>query len=284
MSRAEAWFEQKYKKGAIHKVQSQGYLLRDAVTKGTTTNGSKVTWKLVGTGEATERQKGAGKVPRMNVDRLSLTADFKDYEANDEIDTLDVNKMSEDEQQIAQESAAMAIGRKFDKLIIGELDAASTDITTIGDGTAALTLLNVFSGVASIAGISGKGHDFYCALRAWDLTQLELYTQMSSEDFAGPEHMLMREIGARRYRGITFIPVPDDHFAVPNTNQIDMYLWAKQAVGFEWNKQLQSRIDYLPDYKKWLASNDISCATKVLMPETIRRFRMKSNAALVIPA
>lgn len=284
MSRAEAWYEAGYKKGAIHKLQSEGFLLKNTVVEGTTVMKSTVTWKLVGTGTAVERSKGGGDVPTMNVDRTAVTATFKDYEANDWIDSLDVNKQSENEQQIAQKSAAMAIGRKFDSLILGAMDTASTDITNVGDGSAALGLLDVFTAQAQIANVAAGSYEYYCALRAIDLTQLELYTRMSSEDFAGPEYTLLRQVGARKYRGITFIPMPDTFFAVPDTNQIDMYLWAKQTVGFEWNKHLESRIDYIPTKKKWLAANDIACVGKVLLPEGIRRLRMKSNAALAIPS
>ncbi len=283
MSRAEAWYEAGYKKGAIHKLQSKGWLLKNTIEEGTTVDKSTVTWKLVGSGEATERQKGGGNVPTMNVDRTSLTATFKDYEANDWIDSLDVNKTSENEQQIAQLSAAMAVGRKFDKIVLGTMDDAGSDITTIGDGSAALGLLDVFAAQAAIAGIGAGSYEYFCALRPIDLTQLELYTKMSSEDFVGPEYALMREVGARKYRGINFIPMPDTFFAAPSGNVIDMYLWAKQTVGFEWNKQLTSRVDFIPLQKKTLAANDIACASKVLLPEGIRRLRMKSNAPLILP-
>ncbi len=284
MSRAEAWYEAGYVKGAIHKLQSRGWLLQHTIEAGTTVDKSTVTWKLVGTGEATEREPGGGDVPTMNAARTAVTATFKDYEANDWIDSLDVNKQSENEQQIVQQTAAMAIGRKFDRLILGTMDTAAASITTIGDGSAALGLLDVFEAQSQIAGIGAGSYEYFCALRPRDLTQLELSTRMSSEDYVGPEYALMREVGARKYRGINFVPMPDDFFAVPSANQIDLYIWAKQTIGFEWNKKMVSRIDYIGAKKKWLAANDIACASTVLLPEGIRRLRVKSNAALVIPA
>ena len=40
-SRAPAWFEKKYKAGAIHKMQSQGFILKTAISPGTETKGNK---------------------------------------------------------------------------------------------------------------------------------------------------------------------------------------------------------------------------------------------------
>ncbi|WP_204269508.1 phage capsid protein, partial [Citrobacter freundii] len=54
-----------------------------------------------------------------------------DYEANEWVLTTDIEKMSQNEQQVAQQTGAYAFGRLFDNLNIATLDAAAGAIETI---------------------------------------------------------------------------------------------------------------------------------------------------------
>lgn len=283
-TRAPNWFEQKYVKGVIHTLQTEGFLLRAAVNQTGTIKGNQVTWKLAGSGVATEASTAIQDSPVMNADRTTISATMKDYEANDWIKSTDIEKMPENEQQVAQKTGAMALGRKFDSIIIGAMDAASTAIATVGDGSAAISILDPMTAQGAIADLAVGSYEYFCALPQKLLQQMEIYREFSSSDYVGDEYPLLKQVGARRWRGITFIPVPSAYLNVPASNQIDGYLWVKDALGYASNYDLRSRIDYVPTKKAYFAANDMGGCAAVLLPDAIKRLRFATNVTLSRPS
>ncbi len=281
-SRAPNWFETKYASGVIHKLQSSGFLLQEATNNTGEMKGNQVVWKIAGTGVATEMSSGVSNVPVMNADRTTISATMKDYEANDWIKTTDVEKMSENEQQISQQTAAMAMGRLFDQVILRTLDA-NGGVATVGNGTAAIGITDIMTAQGAIADVGVGSYEYYCVLPQVLLQQLELYREFNNSDWIGEEYPLLQQVQARRWRGITFIPAPSAFFNVPSANQIDAYLWVKDFVGVAPNYAMQTRIDYVPEKKHYLAANTMGFCAASLMPEGIKRLRFATNAPLSRP-
>lgn len=282
-ARAPNWFEQKYVAGVIHAIQTEGFLLKPSVNEAGTIKGNQVTWKLAGSGVATEMSNAIENRPTMNADRTTVSATMKDYEANDWIKSTDIEKMPENEQQVSQKTGAMALGRKFDQLLIGAMDTAGAAIETVGNGSAAISILDPMSAQGKIADLAVGSYEYYCALPQVLLQQMELYREFASSDFVGAEAPMLKQVGARRWRGITFVPVPSAYLAVPASNQIDGYLWVKDALGWATNYDLRSRIDYVPEKKAYFAANDMGGCAAVLLPDAIKRLRFATNAALTRP-
>jgi hypothetical protein len=279
-----AWFEPKFKKGAIHRLQSQGFLLKSAVEEASDTDGSTVTWRRAGTGAATPLQVGLSKSPVMNAGRDTVTATFADYEANEFIKKADLNKMSENEQQIAQQSAAMALGRKFDQIVLATMDSDTVNITNIGTGATAIAPTDLMTAQGAIFDVGAGTYEYFAAVPPIFMQQLELYREISSSDFTGEaDYPLLKAIGARKWRNITIIPMPSSFFNVPSANQADGYIWVKQAFGFEWNKKLSCRVDWLPQEKGFFVAMDMGCAAANILPEGIKRLRFATNVALSRP-
>lgn len=283
-ARAPNWFEQKYVKGVIHALQSEGFLLRSCVNETGTIKGNQATWKLAGAGEATETSSAIQDSPVMNADRTTISATMKDYEANEWIKTTDLEKMPENEQQVAQKTGAWALGRKFDKILIGAMDTAASAIATVGDGSAAISILDPMTAQGAIADLAVGSHEYFCALPQKLLQQMEIYREFASSDYVGDDLPLLKQVGARRWRGITFVPVPSAYLNVPASNQIDGYLWVKEALGWATNYDLRSRIDYVPTKKAYFAANDMGGCAAVLLPDAIKRLRFATNVALSRPS
>lgn len=281
-ARAPAWFETKYIDGVTHILQDEGFRLKSAVSSFGEIKGSKAVWKLVGTGEASTTSRAIENVPVMNADRTTVEADMVDYEANDWIKTTDITKMSANEEAAVQKTGAMALGRRFDKIIVDALDAEA-GVPTIGNGSVAFGLTDFLSSLDEIEDIGIGGYDYVCILPRRIMTQLEMFREFSSADYVGQEYPLLRKAGARQYRNTTFIPLPTARFTVPAANQLDFYLYNKDCVGFVPNMALKSRIDYVPEKKAWLAANDMAGAAKVLQPNGVRRLRFATNVALSRP-
>jgi hypothetical protein len=285
-ARAPNWFEQKYVAGAIHVLQSKGYALQGTTRSETGIKGNEVTWKLAGDGEATEMSDAIEDRPTLNADRTTIKATFKDWEANEWIKTTDVTKMSENEQQIAQETCGMALGRRFDRIILGAMDEAGADIETIGTGAGNIDLPDIIEANTDI-GDEGDNHTFklVVALPVRQLGALLMRKGWSSAEYV-TDTPLLKEIGARRWLNMLFIPLPKKNFAVPAANQADGYMWGTSAVGFATPTDergkigMATRIDYVPTKKAYFAGNTMTAVGKVLLPKAIKRLRVATNAAL----
>lgn len=285
-ARAPAWFEQKYVTGAIHVLQSEGYLTQGMASPATSMKGNTVTWKIAGKGEATKMAEGFSEINIMNADRTTVLATMEDFEANDTFKCTDIDKMSEGEQQVIQESCGYAMGRKFDKLLFAAMDASGAEIPTIGDGSANIDVPDVFEAQAAIMsqGINRK-LEFYVGLPYRSMAALMLKKGFSSADYV-TDNPMMQAIGARRYLNMMFVPFPDDYFAVPSANQFDGYMWPKACVGWATTTDEKgkvataTRIDYLPMFKHWLAANTMTGVAKTILPTGIRRLRFSMTAAL----
>lgn len=285
MARASAWFEQKYYSEAIHVLQTGGYLLKGLTLPPVEMVGNQCMFRIAGRGAAIEYAPGIQNRPYMNAARTNVNVTLRLFEANEYIEKADLAQMSVEETSIAAQTAAYAMGRRFDTLITNELDAQAGNITTIGTGAAAISILDVFEAQTQILsqGIIGMPQ-LVCALPVRFMQQLELFREFSSADFIGPEYPMARAVGARTYKGIQFIPCPDEYFAVPAANQADAYIWHRGAMGFaNGTKFADSRIDWVPEKGAWFAQNRMHGVAATLLPSGIRRLRFATNAAFTRP-
>lgn len=285
-SRAPQWFEQKYVNGAVLVIQDAGYRLKGAVNETGEQKGNQVTWKLAGKGAATIMSTAIERRPVMNADRTTVTFTMVDYEANEWILSTDIEKMSENEQQVAQQTAGYAIGRLFDQLNMAAMDAAAGTITTI-DVTAA-TAPSIVDTITAQGQILAQGYtaepQLYCAIPMMVHAQLMLYKEFSSADWVGDDRPMMKMIGARTLNGVNYVPLPDECFSVPSAGNVDYYVWQKTSLGMVPNYALKSRIDYVPTEKAYFAANTVGMANGVLLPGGIRRIRSKLPTTLIRPS
>lgn len=285
-SRASNWFEQKYVAGAIHVLQAQGYALQGTTTAATSMKGNEVTWKIAGDGEATEMSDAIEDRPTLNAGRDTVKATLRDWEANEWIKSTDIEKMSENEQQVAQKTCGMALGRKFDRIILGAMDDEGANIDTIGAGNANVDLPDIIDANTQI-GDEGDSMEmqFVVCLPVKQMGALLLRKGWSSAEYV-TDTPLLKKIGARRWLNMLFLPLPKKMFAVPAANQADGYMWATDCVGFasptdERGKiALATRIDYVPTKKAYFAANTMSAVAKVLLPKGVKRLRVATNVAL----
>lgn len=278
-SRAPAWFEKKYIAGAIHALQSEGFLMKGMYREASEIKGNEVVWKIAGKGAATKMESGRSERPIMNAGRTTVAAFMETWEANEWINKIDLEQMSEAEQQIAQQSCAYALGRRFDRNGIISMDNEAS-LTVQGSGTTAISILDLLEAQASVfaQGLNGKPQ-LYCAIPFRLMAQLMLFKEWSSLDYGGESEM-RKAIGAKTFLGIEVVPFPDEYFTAPAANQVYGYMWMKEALGFASNFALNSRIDYVPTEKGWFAGNDMGGVWKPILPDGMRRLHFATNVAL----
>ena len=132
--------------------QRMGSKLRNTVRTANVT-GSTVRFQKIGTAEATTKSRN-GNVTPMELAHTNVEATMADFYAAEYIDKLDELKININERQAVAQSAAAALGRKTDSLLITAMDsgANSTQIHDTSSAVEKADLLSVFEtfGTANI--------------------------------------------------------------------------------------------------------------------------------------
>ena len=132
--------------------QRMGSKLRNTVRTANVT-GSTVRFQKIGTAEATTKSRN-GNVTPMELAHTNVEATMADFYAAEYIDKLDELKININERQAVAQSAAAALGRKTDSLLITAMDAGanSTQIHDTNSAVEKADLLSVFEtfGTANI--------------------------------------------------------------------------------------------------------------------------------------
>lgn len=290
-----AWFENAYIKGATHKLQSQGFLLKGTTREPDRVQAKTVIWRIAGRGEAVEMPDIPEQAEVMNADRSTVQGDLKDYQAADWVRHPDINKMSENEQEIVQQTAAFALGRKFDRVHFDEFDATSLAAgNIIGNGTAVTDLLSLDYAEAVIVGQGVIGPmELFCPLPSVAFKQLCLWKQFSDADYVGPDYPLARMTMRKKWGFVTYFVCPNEMFtfdtgvsatAWQTADWFQSYMWVKSAVGFGTNYEMQSRITWENRYTAYFANNWMPALAKVILPEALVRVKFDMPTSLAVPA
>lgn len=282
-TRAPAWFERKYVSGAIHVLQDKGRRLLGTTLPPARQNGNEVVWKLAGRGDATA-MTASGVRPTLNADRTTVTATMVAWEANEEIDIVDIEQMTESEQQIAQQTCGFAMGRRYDRIILDSMTAAGAAIPDVGAGGTTPTPM-LFQNAQAV--MLGRGTladpTIYVAVPYIAMAHLNTFPEFMNSQYVG-DNPILKMMGARTWAGMTFIPCPNEYFlnglADTDTftgNTTAGFMWFQSAVGFAEAKAMDSRIDYIAKEKKWFAANTFMAQAACVLPTACRRVLMATT-------
>ena len=168
--------------------QRMGSKLRNTVRTVGNVAGSVVRFQKIGTGSASTKSRN-GMVTPMELTHTNVEATMADFYAAEYIDKLDELKTNIDERQAVAKSAAAALGRKTDELLITAMDAGANS-TQIHDTSSALEkadLLSLFEtfGSADIPEDGGR----YLAMNPKGYADLFAITEFASSDFVGEQNL-----------------------------------------------------------------------------------------------
>ena len=168
--------------------QRMGSKLRNTVRTVGNVSGSVVRFQKIGTGSASTKSRN-GMVTPMELAHTNVEATMSDFYAAEYIDKLDELKTNIDERQAVAKSAAAALGRKTDELLITAMDAGANS-TQIHDTSSALEkadLLSLFEtfGSADIPEDGGR----YLAMHPKGYADLFGITEFASSDFVGDQNL-----------------------------------------------------------------------------------------------
>ena len=235
--------------------QRMGSKLRNTVRSSNVT-GSVARFQVIGKGTASTKSRN-GNVTPMDLAHTNVEATMTDHYAAEYIDKLDELKININERQAVAQSAAAALGRKTDELIITAMDATtSSAIHDTGSALEKADLLSLFETFGN-ADIPEDGQR-YLAMSPAGFADLYGITEFASSDFVGPQNlpyaggMTMKEfLGFKIFS--TSAVAGGKNFAYHTT-----------AVGLGINADVQTEVNYIAEKVSHLATSMMSMGAIII--------------------
>ena len=224
--------------------QRMGSKLRNTVRQSNNVVGNQARFQKVGKGAASTKSRH-GQVNTMEVAHSTVDVTLADFYAADYVDTLDELKTNIDERQVLATSAAAALGRKMDQLIIDVLDAGGNS-ANIAHGSAGLTLAKALTVYETFgeADVPDDGQRYFVVSPAgWaDLLQLD---QFSRAEYVGEADLpFAGGMTAKRWLGFTIFTHSGLTLASADR---DCHAYHASALGLATGSDVRTEINYVPE-------------------------------------
>lgn len=237
--------------------QRMGSKLRNTVRTVGNVRGNIVRFQKIGAGSASTKSRN-GDITSMELVHTNVEATMSDFFAAEYIDKLDELKTNIDERQAVAMSAAAALGRKTDELLITAMDAGANS-TQIHDASSALEkadLLSVFEtfGAADIPEDGGR----YIAMNPKGYADLFAITEFASSDFVGEQNLpYAGGMTMKEFLGFKI-------FSTSAVTAGKNMAYHTTAVGLGINADVSTEINYVPQKASHLATSMMSMGAVVI--------------------
>ena len=236
--------------------QRMGSKLRNTC-RSTNVTGSTARFQVIGKGAATTKSRNAN-ITAMELAHSTVEVTMADWYAPEYIDKLDELKININERQAVTKSAAAALGRKTDELIIAAMDAGANS-TQVADATGALVkadLLTLFETFGS-EDVPEDGQR-YLAMSPAGFADLFSITEFASSDYVGPQNLpFAGGMTMKEFLG----------FKIFSTSAVaggKNFAYHTSAVGLGINADVQTEINYVPEKVSHLATSMMSMGAVVI--------------------
>jgi predicted RNase H-related nuclease YkuK (DUF458 family) len=230
--------------------QRMGSKLRNTI-RSTNVSGSTARFQKIGTGTASTKSRN-GNVTPMELVHTNVEVSMSDFYAAEFIDKLDELKTNINERQAVAQSAAAALGRKTDELIITAMDAGANS-TQIHDTSSALEkadLLSLFETMGT-ADVPEDGQR-YLAMSPAGYADLFAINEFASSDFVGPQNLpFAGGMTMKEFLG----------FKIFSTSAVaggKNFAYHTSAVGIGVNSDVQTEVNYVAEKVSHLATSMMS--------------------------
>ena len=236
--------------------QRMGSKLRNTV-RTTNTSASVSRFQKIGTGSASTKARN-GNVTPMELTHTTVEATMADFYAAEYIDKLDELKININERQAVAESAASALGRKTDEILIAAMDAGanSTQIADVSGALAKADLLTLFETFGA-ADIPEDGNR-YLAMSPAGFADLFNINEFASSDYVGPQQLpFAGGMTMKEFLG----------FKIFSTSAVaggKNFAYHSRAVGLGVNSDVKTEVNYVPEKVAHLATSMMSMGAVVI--------------------
>jgi hypothetical protein len=237
--------------------QRMGSKLRNTVRTVSNVSGSVVRFQKIGTGSASTKSRN-GMVAPMELTHTNVEATMSDFYAAEYIDKLDELKTNIDERQAVAKSAAAALGRKTDEILLTAMDAGANS-TQIHDTSSALEkadLLSLFEtfGSADIPEDGGR----YLAMHPKGYADLFAINEFASSDFVGEQNLpYAGGMSMKEFLGFKI-------FSTSAVTAGKNIAYHTSSVGLGVGSDVTTELNYVPERVSHLATSMMSMGAVVI--------------------
>lgn len=236
-------------------------LLMGKVRTRTNVNAKTYSFPVLGKGIASLRIPQSDVVP-MNVTHTAKTVTLVDWDASDYSAVEDLDKLAFDEKRELVMSAAKAIGRRADQIIVDAMAAsafATQVATTVGGTNTSLNIEKILRAKKLMDANGVPQTDRVMLINAAALENALRETEIGSSDFNVTKALAAGEI--KKYAGFEFIVMEDraNEGGIPiSSTTRNCFAFHKEAVGMAMTGGVRSAVDYIPEKKSWLMTSAIT--------------------------
>ena len=253
--------------------QQMGTKLRSTVRSKSGIVGASTTFQKVGRGIASTKSRH-GIVPVMNLNHEPIECMLSDYYAGDWVDALDELKTNIDERRVVASAGAYALGRKTDELIVGAMNAATTNV---GDYLQPLSKELILSAVAVLNtnDVPDDGRRFaVVGVNQWN--SLLSMDEFTSADFVGDNGPMLNGFESRKWLGVTWVLY--NGLPVTGTNR-DCFIYHASAIGHACGQDVKTDISWHGERAAHFISNSMSQGAVLIDDAGIVRIKCSDGIA-----
>ena len=236
--------------------QRMGSKLRNTV-RSTNVSASVARFQVIGKGVATTKSRN-GNVTPMELAHTSVEATMADFYAPEYIDKLDELKTNINERQAVAQSAASALGRKTDEIIIAAMDAGANS-TQLHDTSSAVEKADLLSAFQTFgtADVPEDGQR-YLAMNPKGYADLFGISQFASSDFVGPQNLpFAGGMTMKEFLG----------FKIFSTSAVaggKNFAYHTSSIGLGINAEVATEVNYVAEKVSHLATSMMSMGAIVI--------------------
>lgn len=237
-------------------------LLMGKVRTRTSVNAKTYSFPKLGKGIASLRIPQTDVIP-MNVVHTAVTATLVDWDASDYSAVEDLDKLAFDEKRELVMSAAKAIGRRLDQIIIDAMAASAFATQVDEDEGGTNTSLNIEKltlthQLLTANGVPMQGRTLLVNAKA--LRNFISETEVASSDFNTVRALASGRVD--NYMGFDIVTMEDrtNEGGLPlyAANERNCFAFHRDAVGLALTNGTRSSVDWIPEKKSWLITSSIT--------------------------
>ena len=236
--------------------QRMGSKLRNTV-RTTNVTGSTARFQVIGKGTASTKSRN-GNVTPMELEHTNVEVTMADFYASEYMDKLDDLKININERQAVAQSAAAALGRKTDEILVTAMDAGanSTQIGSTGSAVSKADLLSLFETLGN-ADVPEDGQR-YLAMSPSGFADLFNINEFASSDYVGPQNLpFAGGMTMKEFLG----------FKIFSTSAVaggKNFSYHTSSVGLGVNADVQTEVNYIAEKVSHLATSMMSMGAVVI--------------------
>jgi hypothetical protein len=247
--------------------QRMGSKLKNLVRTVNNVNGSSVKFQKVAKGTANTKARHA-EVVAMDLAHSNVSATLTDYYAADYVDKLDELKVNIDERQVIAQSAAYALGRKTDDIIVDKLKGATSIANNVSSSATGMTLIKA-QNMMEVFNTNDVPDDNqrYWVVGPKQWSNLLSVDQFSRVEYVGPNDLPFGNgMTAKRWLGFLFFV----HSGLTVATDRQTLCFHKSALGVGVGTDVKTEVNYVPEKVSHLITSMISLGATIIDGDAAR--------------